>query len=104
MRRAYSCIKVCSKMVADYGSNKVRECPALNLITQVESQRDKLTETLVETKKSLEDRTNVLKEDLRQVVTRSERAQTMKLLNLQLYDLHMNEEATKTAARYLLTF
>lgn len=91
-------------MVADYGSNKVWECPALNLITQVESQRDKLTETLVETKKSLEDRTNVLKEDLRQVVTRSERAQTMKLLNLQLYDLHMNEEATKTAARYLLTF
>ena len=66
---------------------------------QVESQRDKFTETLVETKKSLEERTNVLKEDLRVVVTRSERAQTMKLLNLQLYDLHMNEEATKTAAR-----
>ncbi|KAL5250554.1 hypothetical protein ACHWQZ_G016325 [Mnemiopsis leidyi] len=70
-----------------------------NIALEVESQRDKLTETLVETKKSLEDRTNVLKEDLRQVVTRSERAQTMKLLNLQLYDLHMNEEATKTAAR-----
>ena len=67
---------------------------------QVESQRDKFTETLIETKKSLEERTNVLKEDLRVVVTRSERAQTMKLLNLQLYDLHMNEEATKTAARW----
>lgn len=53
----------------------------------------------METKKALESTTSVLKEDLRVVVTRAERAQTMKLLNLQLYDLHMNEEATKTAAK-----
>ena len=68
-------------------------------LQQVESQRDSFTETLVETKKALESTTSVLKEDLRVVVTRAERAQTMKLLNLQLYDLHMNEEATKTAAK-----
>ena len=68
-------------------------------LQQVESHRDSFTETLVETKKALESTTSVLKEDLRVVVTRAERAQTMKLLNLQLYDLHMNEEATKTAAK-----
>ena len=65
----------------------------------MESQRDNFTETLLGTKKSLELKTNELKEELRVVVTRSERAHTMKLLNLQLYDLHMNEEATKTAAK-----
>lgn len=68
--------------------------------TQVETQRNKLTTSLVETKKTLDETTSQLKEDLRKVVTRAEREQTMKLLNLQLYDLRMNEEATKTAARY----
>ncbi|XP_063686993.1 arf-GAP with coiled-coil, ANK repeat and PH domain-containing protein 2-like [Bolinopsis microptera] len=70
-----------------------------NIALEVESQRDTFTETLVETKKGLEATTGELKEELRVVVTRAERAQTMKLLNLQLYDLHMNEEATKTAAK-----
>ena len=41
-----------------------------------------------------------MRDNLRTVLTRAERAQTLKLLNLQLYDLHMKEEATKTAARW----
>ena len=66
----------------------------------MESQRDSSMVVLVDTKTKLEEQTTQLRDDFRRVLSRAERAQTMKLLNLQLYDLHLNEEATKTAAKW----
>ena len=69
-------------------------------LSQVESQRDKLTKILIEAKTSVDDQSAGLREELRKTVARHERVQTMKLLNLQLYDLNLSDEATKTAQRY----
>lgn len=66
---------------------------------EIEAKHESIETTLSEQRKGLEATGIKLKEDFKTTLNTAERAQTVKLLNLQLYDLQLADEATKTAAK-----